>query len=212
MSLRLLYRATRGELDQAFREMERPIAHAATGAIKDAADQIKREGRLAIGATGFSKKWQNALRVNVYPSRRESTGAALVAFHKIPYAGVFEHGAAIRGSPYLWLPVDSAPKRIAGRKMTPANYVRIVGPLRSVNRPGRPPMLAGRIGGGGSKITLGKLRAGQRSDTKRVRWVILFVGISIVKIRGRFNLAAVFERARADLGAGYLRNLETDVR
>ncbi len=102
MTLSFLYRATKGEFDEAMREMQRPMAEAATSAMQEAADNIKSEGRAKIASAGFSKKWQNALRVDAFPRRgKVSINAAAFAFHKIPYADVFEEGATIRGKPRL---------------------------------------------------------------------------------------------------------------
>jgi hypothetical protein len=69
-------------------EMQRPIARAATAAIREAGEIAKRDGRASIAAAGFSRKWQNALRVNFYPPQGDSMRPAAFIFHKIRYAGV----------------------------------------------------------------------------------------------------------------------------
>ncbi len=214
MTLRLIYSAVTGQFDAAMRAMVRPIAHAATGAIRDASEAVKREGRANIAAAGFSRKWQNALRVKIYPQKGVSVDAAALAFHKIPYAGIFETGGEIRGKPLLWIPIRELPAKIGGQKLTPKLYSERIGPLRFIPpRAGKRPMLAGPLSGRAgttSKITLARLRKGQ-SGGSRVISVPLFIGIPAVTERKRFDLKKVFEKARAGLGSGYLRNLDTEL-
>src|SRR5690606_14187289 len=61
-----------GAFIKAFMAAEEPIAKAATAAVSEAAAEIKAEARAQIGAAGFSRKWQNALRVDFYPKGRTS--------------------------------------------------------------------------------------------------------------------------------------------
>jgi len=85
--LRLVYSAVKGEWAEAMRQKYLPVAMAATQAVGDVALQVKTQGRSAIAAAGFSRRWQNALRVNVYPEKgRVSVDAAAFIYHKIPYA------------------------------------------------------------------------------------------------------------------------------
>ena len=141
----------KGFVDVIARELQKPIAKAATAAMKDAGDVAKRTGRSSIASAGFSRKWQNALRVNIYPAQGDSMRPAAFIFHKIRYAGVFEEGAVIRGQPLLWLPLGNVPVR-RGRPMTPSQYVRSVGtarfgpaaglaaaPVREIPRQAQPP-------------------------------------------------------------------------
>jgi hypothetical protein len=79
-------------------------------------------------------------RHDVYPAHGDSMRPAGFIFDKIRYAGVFEEGAFIRGQPFLWLPLAGVPLR-RGRPMTPGQYARSVGPLVSVERPGKPSLL-----------------------------------------------------------------------
>jgi hypothetical protein len=220
MSLRLIYSAVTGQFQQAMLDITKPIATAATATIKQAANQIKVKGRARIASAGFSSKWQNAFRVEVFPQHGVSMHPAALAHHNIPYAGIFAKGGSIAGTPLLWIPVSNAPTKIAGRRMTPRNYIQLVGPLHSLVVPGKPPMLAAYMKGRrGSKLTLSKLRAGAALARLGVRKsksdlggmgvvsVILFVGVSSVRIRQRFGLNDVFREAVAGLGSGYLANL-----
>ncbi|RWN44766.1 MAG: hypothetical protein EOR96_00010 [Mesorhizobium sp.] len=215
--MRFRYNAKPGEFFAAMASIKDPIAAAGTAAIAEAADIVKREGRQDIAAAGFSKRWQNALRVNVYPRRKQSMNAAALIYHNIQYAGVFEEGSTITGKPRLWLPLPSAPKRVGRQKMTPALYIKSIGPLVSIERPGKPPLLAGKIAtnrrgqakGNQSKVTLSALRRGGAGKASTL--VPLFVGIDRVNIRDRFSIRQITERAAARLGELYLKNLNPDM-
>ena len=222
MTLRLVYAAATGQFDAAVADIQKKVATAATGAIRDAVTKGKIEARAAIASAGFSTRWQNAFRANVYPARGVSLSPAGFFYHRIPYAGVFEDGATIAGDPLLWLPLPGVPQSMLGVHMSPANYVRLIGPLHTIFIAGKPPMLAGWILGsarsGVGKITVGKLRAGSATEFNRrggtgaplanLISVPLFIGLSSVTIGKKFNLKAVFDRAQAGLGAGYFRNLK----
>jgi hypothetical protein len=187
------------------RALRDQMAAAATGAIRDAGDQIKREGRANIAAAGFSSKWQNTLRVNIYPNKGASLDPAALAYHKIPYSAVFEEGATISGSPLLWLPLRNVPKSLFGRHMSPANFNRLIGPL--IKFKGRN-LLGAYMAPG--PITIAKLVAGNRGRKQRKGLILvpLFFGIDSVTLTKRFNLRAVFNKAAAGLRDGYFRNLK----
>ncbi len=212
---RLVFKRKPGEFREAMRSIKDPIAAAGSGAIGEAADIVKREGRADIASAGFSRRWQNALRTEVFPKApKVSADAAAIIFHRIGYAGVFEEGAAIRGKPLLWLPLPSAPKKVGGKKASPAQYIRSVGPLFSISRPGKPPLLAGQIATNRrgqrnkGKVTLTALRRGASGAPSRL--VPLFVGISVANIRDRFSIKEITERSAARLGALYLQHLNPD--
>lgn len=210
---RFRYQKKDGEFAAAFAAMKDPIAFAGTAAISEAGDIVKRQGRADIAAAGFSKRWQNALRVNVYPRRKQSMNAAALIYHNIQYAGVFEEGATITGKPRLWLPLPSAPKRVGRQKMTPALYIKTIGPLVSIERPGKPPLLAGKIatnrrGSKTGKVSLSALKRGGAGAPSTL--VPLFVGIDRVNIRDRFSIREITERAAARLGDLYLKHLNPD--
>jgi hypothetical protein len=65
MSVRLAFSdVAKSFVDAITREIQRPIAKAATAAVREAGEIAKRDGRASVAAAGFSRKWQNALRVN----------------------------------------------------------------------------------------------------------------------------------------------------
>lgn len=201
-------------------------ALAANKAAETAAKQLKTQGRAAIAAAGFSPRFQNAFRVNIYGATR-SINVALFAFDKIPYAGIFAHGGKISGSPLLWLPLPTAPKKAGGRRVTAGNYEELVGaPLFSIQRSGKPPLLAANVSASaaakGGSFTPAQLRSGARNLRRgqahkgftgkapvrlSTKVVPLFVGIPKVQIRQRFNLASVYLAAKKTLVSNYIENL-----
>jgi hypothetical protein len=212
-----VFAAATGQFEKFTQDARNKIAIASMGAINDAADFIKTQGRANIANAGFSKRWQNAFRVNVYPDKgkRVSIHPALIAWHKIPYAGIFEEGGTITGSPFLWLPLPNVPKTINGKHMSPKNYQRFVGKLfRFKAGTSRVPLLggymaAGARGGGHTKITVSALKRGNSGKAgKGVRLVPvpLFFGLSSVNMRKRFDLKTVFDRANAQLPQYYLNH------
>jgi hypothetical protein len=65
---------------------------------------LKQRARNNIAVAGFGRKWQDTLKVDVYPREgNKSARPAVYLHHKIPYSDVFESGATIRGDQYLWL-------------------------------------------------------------------------------------------------------------
>lgn len=214
------YAAITGQFQQAMDAAQNTIATAATGAIKDVANYAKLAGRANIANAGFSTRWQNAFRANIYPSKGVSLNPAAFIFHRIPYAGIFENGGTIAGSPLLWLPLPNVPTSMSGSgrgsaHMTPANYVRLIGPLVTIYRPGRIPLLGGYMAGSGN-ITVAKLISGNRamkrtlpgSPGAKVQLVPLFFGLDKVNLVKRFDLAPIFQKAQSMLGEAYLRNLK----
>lgn len=196
------------------------IAEAATDAIHDAGDLLKSEGRANIAAAGFSRKWQNAWRVNYYPKGSTvSIDAAAFAFHKIPYSVVFEEGATIRAKAgLLWLPLPTVPKK--GQKRATARQISQSGvKLFTVKRAGKKPLLMAKVRAlgelnGTAAISLGKLKQGSRKNAKKVTKtgtltsVPLFVGVASVRIRKRFKLSTVAESVRARLGGLYFAHVK----
>ena len=216
MALSLVSRSVRGEGAEALRKLWRPVARAATAAMDEAAASIKGEARADIARAGFSKRWQNALRVKRFPEGASvSIGAAAFTWHKMPYATIFAEGGTIRGKPLLWVPLENTPKRIARRRMTPERFERAIGPLTYIGRRGRPPLLAARAALSASqarkdrpKVSLAALRRGAAGGTGRtvMRTVPLFVGLDAVKIGKKFQILKIVERAAGRLAALYVKH------
>lgn len=224
--MKLDYQHSKEEWKAAARSIRGTIAGATRAAFQDLAVQVQRQGRAEIARSGLSRRWQTGFRTYVFPRRivpGATTELAMRGQHRIGFANVFERGARIGGKPLLWIPLPTAPKRINGRPTTAGSYVRNVGPLHSINRPGRPPLLAGyamRAPSGGRSASVAQLRTGQRNARRRQARaafggrlgarpvsVPLFVGLPAVRIRDRLNISAVYERARRDLPNLYAKRL-----
>lgn len=190
----------------------KPIEDAATLAVKDVGAFVKLRGRASIAAGGFSGRWQNALRVDVFPKRGTSMRAAAFIFHRIPYADVFERGATIVGKPLLWLPLPTTRGfGLGGKRITPSDFARRFGDLFSINRPGHPPLLAtrvaGRAGRGARRIKKVTKRGVQKAASAASGMVPVFVGIDRAKMPRRFNLRAIYKQAANNLGGYFARRL-----
>ena len=191
-----------------------PIRQASTAAINDVGDLAKQRGRQKIAAAGFGKRWQNALRSEVYPKRAESVNAAAWIYHRIPYAGVFEEGATIRGKPLMWVPLSTTPKLARRTKLTPKNFSSQIGPLVSM-RGGKQPLLGASVAvtkaaarrGPPYRVTRAALRRGAAGNGV-IRTVPVFVGVDTVRIRKRFNLASVADQVAREIPSLYLKNLK----
>ncbi|MBR0876879.1 hypothetical protein JQ608_06645 [Bradyrhizobium liaoningense] len=189
------------------------ITRAATGAVRQASVELKSIGRSNIASAGFSVKWQNAWRVNVYPKSGYSLEAAAFGYHKIPYATIFESGGTIRAQRgLLWIALRNAPK-IGRERVTPRALAQRGVKLFSLRRPGKTPLLATRLrvtgGAPTGKLSLAKLRRGVSGKRGAVRAVPLFFGVTSVTLRKRFNISGVADTVRARLPEMYLAQLET---
>lgn len=190
-----------------FSRLYSPIADAATFTFREAGNILKFNARAAIAAGGFSKRWQNALRVNVYPLRGTSINPAIFLYHKIQYAGVFETGAKIRGKPLLWLPLKNAPKKIGRKKFTPRNLSAEGVSLVSFRSSSGQPLLGAKVGikGRRSKISQAAIKRGI-SNTDVTKTVPLFVGVNSVTIRSKFKIRPAVIRVRNSLSVLYDKN------
>jgi hypothetical protein len=191
------------------------IAVAATLAVRDAGRAAQTAGRADILAAGLGNRFAAALRLKLFPERKASINAAAYLYSKIPYAGVFESGATIRGNPRLWLPTDNVPIRRGGHRMTPQFYARNIGRLISVNVAGRPPMLMGvvpesavkRAAGGPLKLSRRRRSPGFASRRARFVRVPMFIGLDRVRIEKRLRIADIAARERARLAEYYRRHI-----
>jgi hypothetical protein len=198
-------------------EWQKPMAKAATGAFRDAAKLIEGGGRAAIAAGGFSLRWQKGFRVTVTP-KQASLKPTLRGRHTLGFANIFQTGGTIRGKPLLWIPLSGGPAKLGGKRLTPRLYASQIGPLHRINRPGKPPLLAGtalRPPVNGRATTVAQLRNGARHETaakgqrrRKVYSVPVFVGVPVVKIHQRFDVARVYGQVHAQLGELYARRLE----
>lgn len=221
--MKLDYRANKDDWKAAAKAIEGTIAGATRAAFQDLAAQVQRAGRAEIAGAGFPRAWQTGFRTYVFPRRPDfTTDLVMRGRHRIGFANIFERGGTIRPKhrKLLWVPLPSAPAKINGKALTAAEFVRSVGPLHSINRPGKPPLLAGYAMRPGRRVTVSQLRTGQRNARRRQARaafggrlgarpvsVPLFIGLASVNIRKRLNVSAVYDRGRADLPALYAAHL-----
>lgn len=221
MTLRLQYTGPpKGKYASDVKSWQEPMAKAATRTFREGAKLIEREGRVNIAGAGLSRRWVFGFRVFSFPRRQFSLDPVIKGTHRIGYANIFETGGTIRGRPLLWIPLPSAPAKIGGQRITPKLFIDQVGPLVSINRPGRRPLLAGqslRAVGAGGRATVGQLKTGARraaagrrpgSRARRPVAVPLFVGVPSAHIGRRLNISPIYDRVRGQLGSMYRRHFE----
>lgn len=203
---------------------------AATKAMRDASDALKKQGRANIRAGGLGAKWANAWRVNTYPAKGYSLDPATYGHHNIPYATIFQTGGTIHAKKgLLWLPLPTVPK-VGKRIARPRDLTGVK--LFSVNNPGQKPLLVAKIRNAGvtrnsrirGTVSLPALRAGTNAEkirttsrlkakgrggvkasnaTARVVTVPLFIGVPSVTLRKRFDLAQVARTVAAQIPTFY---------
>jgi hypothetical protein len=197
MSLRLKYSYKPGVFERVLNAPYVNMAAAAQSAIAKAGDSVKAEARTDIASAGLGKGFVQALRVDIYPKGRNSLNASAHVFHKIPYAGVFEEGATIRGKPRLWLPLSDVPKRIGKKRMTPQLFTERVAPLQYVKPPGGKPLLVAKMRSSRStKVTLARIRAANTgAGNGKIISVPIFVGIDTVAVKKRLKIQSIINRA-----------------
>lgn len=182
----------RRELDASIRELQRPMAEAATAALREVGKQAVSAGKRHLAARGFSAKSQKGFTSIFKPARGPATlKAELRVFHRVGYFGLFEEGGTVFGKPKVWLPLDAVPKAIGGRQLRPREFVSRFGPLRSVNHPGRAPLLVGKLPGSKGAVPL-------------------FVGVSAVRLRDRLDLYDVIDHALDRFPELYLQNVKPE--
>jgi hypothetical protein len=215
VSLRLRFEMLSPDYAKQMQAEAKKIAHAATAAVTEVAALIKAEGKSEIAAGGMSARFQNAMYAKVFPAQGDSLHPAALVGLKIPYASVFEQGATIPGKPMLWLPLDNAPSGRGGKRMSAAEFVKTVGVLYSINRPGKPPLLAAVVRETDARakkpVSLRLLKRGRNPGGRgSVHLVPMFVGVPSVTDPQKYNITAIIEKYASQLGEFYQRNWKDD--
>jgi hypothetical protein len=177
--MKLVFSVQEAGFNEASDEIKHEIYAAAAGAVKDAAQLAVKQGRANIAAAGFPAKWQTTFTFHFDP--REGRNPDALIFHRIGLASVFERGMTIGGQPLLWLPIE---KNLPPGVRSPKKYGR---KLVSVNVAGRRPLLFDAV------------------DRQRGP---LFVGVSSVNIRKRFNLRRIITESAGHMGEFYQKRLD----
>lgn len=203
--------------------LKTPASKAIVGAFRDAAKLIQDQARSEIGASGLGARMVKGFTAKVVVPNGQELSPVMVGHHRVGYANIFEHGGTIKGHPWLWLPLPTAPKAVGKRRMTPKVYFETIGPLHMIRRPGKAPLLAGdslRAPPRGSQATAGTLRTGARNAKdrrgggkgRRTVSVPIFVGVPVVKIRDRLNVSAIYTRVRALLPDLYRKRMAEELK
>ncbi len=208
---------TPGQWAKATTAYEKLMAKGSTLAMRKIGKLAVKKGRAAIGSAGFTANVQRTLQAINKPKSGFVLNPSVYIHSTVNYLDVFEKGKTIN-SEWLWLPMPSVPpNRGAGVKfgglisrphMTPRQYIAKIGPLIKIERIGKPPVLAAVIRGGkeGGKVTRGRLRKGRSVVTGargEERIVVLFVAISSITIRKKFDTKRAIEDAAQDIGKEY---------
>ena len=122
--------ALQGKLSEYLENEYKKGAIAVTKGITHATDGLKNAMRSQVKSSGLSNRLANTWRGNVYPKGKKSISAAGVVYSKVPKIMVgFEYQTVIRGKDGFWLaiPTPAIPKKIGGKKTTPALYEKIKG-------------------------------------------------------------------------------------
>jgi hypothetical protein len=159
-------------LQKLIRNKQRPIKAAAVAALRETAANAVKEGRSDIAGAGrFGPKWQQGLQFRMQ-------GTSAIIFHKIGYAGVFEHGATIQGKPLLWIPTTpGAPAASrSGKKLT-------------------------------SATVRGKPMLFDANDRDRERKP-LYIGVPSVRIQKRWRITEIVEQHAARIANLFFKNFK----
>ena len=119
------------------KQHQQALARAVTGAFRDGAKELQQQTRTAITAAGLGPRFTSQFKAFTFPRRQFSLSPVIRGWHarafkrsKIGrYANIFARGGTIHGKPLLWLPLPTAPRRIAGQMPTPTLYEKDIGPL-----------------------------------------------------------------------------------
>lgn len=134
-----------GKLSEYLESEYKKGAEAVTKGITNATDGLKNAMRSQVKSSGLSCRLANTWRGNVYPKGKKSISAAGVVYSKVPkIMQSFEYGLVVRGKDGFWLaiPTPAIPKKIGGKKTTPALYEKIKGiRLRYIYRPNQASLL-----------------------------------------------------------------------
>jgi hypothetical protein len=202
MAPRFVYISNAGLFPKFMQAIEDPLKKAAGMAMAAVGKEVIARGSAQIAAGGLSSRWQRGLQFRVYTDARKNPKeiAATSFFHRIGLFNVFERGINIAPGKLMWLPVSGLARQfnlLGRRRLTPKKYVETIGPLVSVNVPGKPPMLFAKadVGARGkAKLTLGRLKRGGAGQGN-IESVPLFVGVPAVRIKKRFDISGIVKRA-----------------
>ncbi len=196
--MRLVMRTDKHDWVKATDAIEKIMARGMAATVKQMATETRDGIRQSISAAGFGSHWTNSIKFKMLTKGDVLNPAAWV-HSTINFSDVFETGKQIIGNPLLWLPLPAVPQwpGDATRQMSPKKYIQTVGPLVTIRRPGKTPLLGAII------ESSSKRRPGRRLSIQRITsaaphttrtMVPLFVGVPAIQIEKIFDFTAALAR------------------
>lgn len=194
------------------KSIDRPIAGAATDAVREATDQAHKRGLADIAASGLGERWVKSFKQRFYIN--DGIDAAGIVYSGINFGVVFERGATIHGSPTLWIPLPTTPKKLGRKPLTAKRFSHEVARLFKI-RIGGKDYLAAKVnvtkGQAGRVVTRSvamlKRKAGKSTRTALVP---MFVAANSTHIRKRLHIGQIAEQAADRLPQLYADALKDD--
>lgn len=203
-----------GQAIRASDEWQKIMAHAATKAVKEVTFNARDAARNAIARSGFGSQWEKSIVGSMHPKRGEALNPWGWVHSTLNFADVFELGTISIGRPLMWLPLPNVPAypgtgsgKFPPRQMTPKIYVEMVGPLTTIKRPGKPPMLGAVVAVSRSgKITtpargglFNRSKFQGRAKGQAHKIIPMFIGVPTAVIKKRFDVKPAIEKEASKL-------------
>lgn len=210
--MRIQFKGDTGQFLRATNEYEKIQAKALTGAVRKAGKAAQDAGRTAIQSSGLGSYWVKSFRFLMKPKTGDVLNPFAWVHSIINFFDVFQTGKSFgaKKASLLWLPLKNVPMWPGAkppRQLSPKKYSQIYGPLRTISRPGKAPMLGGVVRAGSSGRPTRKSFGGIRGTRGKLQVVPLFVGVKRVDIANKFDVVNPAIKAADDIEKFYLESL-----
>jgi hypothetical protein len=188
--MQIVYDPKIKHLSDAWTDVQKRVAKAATAAMWEAGETAVREGRQQIAAAGFKDgyfPWQKSFKATNFPlNGRDSLRPAVRVRHMVYLASVFEFGTTIgpRSRSLMWLPLEK--NLPPGFRGGPSKFP---GKLYSVKKASGRPLLVGRKPGSRDRVPM-------------------FVGVARATMPKKFHLYDVIQKAADRLEEFYVKHFQ----
>jgi hypothetical protein len=217
MALRIKYdNPYKGKYAKDVEEHQQRMARAITTSFRDGAKLLQAETRSAILSAGLGPRFARQFRAFGFPRRQFSLEPTIRGWHARGWKGakagrwanIHVRGATMSGKPLLWIPLPTAPARIAGKAPSPKLYIENIGPLVKLKGTRRPLLAGDSLRAiSGRHATVAQLKTGAKHAQARASGgkgrktvkVPMFVGVASTHVPGRVNMDAIFARVRERL-------------
>lgn len=160
------------------------IKIALTETFREAATRAQTAVRATVSAAGFGGRFTSSFNAKAYPKPpATSLDPAMVVSSKISYADIFQKGGDISGHELLWIPTKNVPTGRAGRRITPSQYVKNIGPLKFELRGGVPLLVKPKEKKRRRKGQAASVSAAEGEDPN-----VMFFGVHNVHIEAKFDI------------------------